>query len=160
MSRWFNKHRHGFEKACDVILFVMALGGFTISVINTVIKYNTGEASTPSLVVFYAMMAMAFISFVAGMLLHRYNRKRDRIKLYVHNFAAQLLDNVEDMLEAKKITIPDDAREGDETEARLYGYTYDDLLYKTEISVAALLGMCEDGNFEVITDFFEGCEPT
>ena len=41
--------------------------------------------------------------------------------------AIQILEMVEDMLEAKDITIPDEDRTGDETEARLYGMTYANL---------------------------------
>ena len=41
--------------------------------------------------------------------------------------AIEILEFFEDMLEEKDITIPDEDRTGDESEARLYGMTYADL---------------------------------
>lgn len=41
--------------------------------------------------------------------------------------AIQILEMFEDMLEEKDITIPDEDRTGDETEARLYGMAYANL---------------------------------
>lgn len=49
--------------------------------------------------------------------------------------AIQILELFEDMLEEKNITIPDEDRTGDETEARLYGMTYANL----EDGIVALL---------------------
>lgn len=152
--RWFRKHRHGLERASDIMLFAMALLGFALSVVNTVIKNDTGEPSMPLLIAFYAAMALAFISFVTGMLLHRYNRKVDRLKIHTHNIAANLVDLFEEVLDEHDITIPDEAREGNEDEARIYGKVYDDLLYKTEISLVATIS-CIDGNYEIVPDVFE-----
>ena len=41
--------------------------------------------------------------------------------------AIKILDAFEDMLDAKSISIPDDDRTGEESEACLYGTTYADL---------------------------------
>lgn len=41
--------------------------------------------------------------------------------------AIRILDVFEEMLESKGITIPDDDRTGEESEARLYGMTYANL---------------------------------
>lgn len=49
--------------------------------------------------------------------------------------AIRILELFEDVLEAKDITIPDEDRTGDETEARLYGMTYANL----EDRIVALL---------------------
>ena len=54
--------------------------------------------------------------------------------------AIRILDVFEEMLESKGITIPDDDRTGEESEARLYGMTYADL----ENTLAELLGLYYD----------------
>ena len=54
--------------------------------------------------------------------------------------AIRILDVFEEMLESKGITIPDNDRIGEESEARLYGMTYADL----ENTLAELLGLYYD----------------
>ena len=49
-----------------------------------------------------------------------------------HELSSGILDLFEDMLEEKGITVPDEDREGDTGEARLYGMTYADLQDKVE----------------------------
>lgn len=50
--------------------------------------------------------------------------------------AIKVLDVIEEMLEEKNITIPDEDREGENEEARLYGSTY----YALEDKIVDILG--------------------
>lgn len=53
----------------------------------------------------------------------------DKIK----EITISIIDEFEQLLEEKDITIPDDCREGDESESRLFGDTYyrlEDSIYK------------------------------
>lgn len=59
--------------------------------------------------------------------------------IYTHEIAADILDDFEELLEAKNITIPDEARNGDEDEARLYGESYSALLDSVEEKIITLL---------------------
>jgi hypothetical protein len=60
------------------------------------------------------------------------------IKL-TRGMAIDILNMFEEMLEAKRITIPDDDRAGDEDEARLYGATYakleDEITYYLDVFI-------------------------
>ena len=49
----------------------------------------------------------------------------------LRQYAGDIVELFEDLLERNDITIPDDDREGEEDEARIYGMTYDDLLEDT-----------------------------
>lgn len=51
------------------------------------------------------------------------------------DLAGKLLDGVEELLDEKNITIPDDEREGNPEEARLYGIEY----YTLEDNFVALI---------------------
>lgn len=45
----------------------------------------------------------------------------------LHTYAASIVDIFEELLDAHDVTIPDEFRNGDEDEARIYGQTYIDL---------------------------------
>ena len=64
---------------------------------------------------------------------------------YHKGIAIHILEFFEDMLEEKNITIPDNDRADDPTEARLYGLTYANL----EDQITALLEKYFPGNFSV-----------
>lgn len=55
------------------------------------------------------------------------------MKLKVRKYSAEICDIFEDLLEKYDITVPDEDREGDESEARLFGMNYakieDDITY-------------------------------
>ena len=159
MRKWFNKHRHGIETALNVLIIVVGCIDIGLSVVNAVINILTGKTNTLLIVLFYALFLAVLMFEVLYAIVHRYNKKHDRRKIYSHNIAANSLDVVEDVLDEYDITIPDKAREGGEGEARLYGEIYDRMLYLMEISVIATLQSINGVECELITDFFEGCEP-
>lgn len=60
---------------------------------------------------------------------HAYSEQEPKtIKL--REYSVDICELFEDLLEENDITIPDDEREGEPDEARLYGTTYADLEYK------------------------------
>ena len=62
--------------------------------------------------------------------------------VYTKEVAKDILEPFEDLLEENNISIPDEYREGDDYEARLYGATYDDLLTKVECMIIELMERC------------------
>lgn len=63
-------------------------------------------------------------------------------KIYTKEVATDIINTFEDLLDEKNISIPDDDREGDEGEARIYGMTFADLLEKVECMVIELMERC------------------
>lgn len=60
-------------------------------------------------------------------------------KVYTREVAKDIVESFEDLLEKNNISIPDEYREGDEFEARIYGTTYDELLSEVEFMIVELL---------------------
>lgn len=89
--------------------------------------------------VYSILLGCLTVAIVLFTVLNHYNKNRDRAKIYTHNVAADIVDEFEDLLDKYDITIPDEEREGAEDEARIYGQAYDELIYKTEISLISLL---------------------
>lgn len=75
--------------------------------------------------------------------------------IYTHNVASDIVGLFEDLLEKFDITIPDDDREGNEGEARLYGQTYSDLLDETEGLLIKLLQDAGVASECYVSDVFE-----
>lgn len=67
----------------------------------------------------------------------------------LRQYAGDIVELFEDLLERNDITIPDDDREGDDGEARLYGVTYGDLLEDT-------ISILQDMIYEIGVMVFEG----
>lgn len=153
MKVWFYKHRHDIQRALFYIGLVVAAAvivlGFITASINDIIVKNR------VLQIWYLITVWLWCMLIVGYtLMKSYNRERDKLKVYSHNIAANLIDIFEEFLDEHDINIPDEEREGNEGEARIYGNTYDDLLYKTEISLIATLTCCENGCV-VVPDVFE-----
>lgn len=153
MKVWFRKHRHGIQKALffiglAVAAVVIVLGFITASINEIIVKDRALQIWYLATVWLWCMLVIGYT------LMKSYNREKDKLKVYSHNIAANLIDIFEECLDEHDITIPDEEREGNEDEARIYGKVYDDLLYKTEISVIATLTCCENG-CKVVTDVFE-----
>ena len=62
--------------------------------------------------------------------------------IYTREVANNIVEAFEDLLEENDITIPDEDREGNDDEARLYGTTYDNLLTNVESMVVELMKRC------------------
>ena len=120
-----------------------------------VINISTGSFNALLTVIVCAMFLALLLIETLYILMRKYNKKRDRRKIYSHNIAANFLDIVENVLDEYDITIPDREREGNPDEARLYGEIYDRMLYLTEISVVATLNSINGVECELITDVFE-----
>lgn len=71
------------------------------------------------------------------------------MKIFTREVARSIIDEFEDLLDENNIDIPDECREGDPDEARLYGFAYDDLLTKVEQEIVSL---CHLLNAEYVTD--------
>ena len=61
------------------------------------------------------------------------------MKVYTREVAKDIINTFEDLLDEHNISIPDEDREGDEGEARIYGMSFDRLLNKIECMVIELL---------------------
>lgn len=72
--------------------------------------------------------------------------------IYTHNIATDIIECFEDLLEEKDITIPDDDREENEGEARIYGMTFANLLSDVESIIVQLL---KDVNVDYVSDEYE-----
>ena len=70
---------------------------------------------------------------------HGHAKKHNRRKIYTHNIAAAIVDEFEEVLDEYDITVPDESREGNDDEARLYGDVYDKLLTNVEKGLLPLL---------------------
>lgn len=155
MKRWLNKHRHGFETLLNVLTIIVSCIIIVLSVANMVINISTGSFNALLTVIVCALFLALLLTETLYILMRKYNKKRDRRKIYSHNIAANFLDIVENVLDEYDITIPDKEREGNPDEARLYGEIYDRMLYLTEISVVATLNSINGVECELITDVFE-----
>ena len=60
---------------------------------------------------------------------HAYVEQEPKV-IKLREYSVDICELFEDLLEENDITIPDDEREGEPDEARLYGTTYADLEYK------------------------------
>lgn len=60
---------------------------------------------------------------------HAYTVKEQKV-IKLREYSVDICELFEDLLEENDITIPDNEREGEPDEARLYGTTYADLEYK------------------------------
>jgi len=72
--------------------------------------------------------------------------------IYTHNIATDIVECFEDLLEEKDITIPDDDREENEGEARIYGMIFANLLSDVESIIVQLL---KDVNVDYVSDEYE-----
>lgn len=72
--------------------------------------------------------------------------------IYTHNVATDIIECFEDLLEEKDITIPDDDREENDGEARIYGMTFANLLSDVESILVQLL---KDVNVDYVSDEYE-----
>ena len=87
---------------------------------------------------------------------HGHAKKHKTQKIYAHNIAAAIVDEFEEVLDEYDITVPDESREGNDDEARLYGDVYDKLLTNVEIRIVAALRACrDDDEVELVYDVFE-----
>ena len=68
-------------------------------------------------------------------------------------YAANICDCFEDLLEKHDIDIPDEARTGSDRESRIYGCTYDDLEYVVNRELHKLVDEIK-GNPEATIDFY------
>lgn len=83
-------------------------------------------------------------------------KKNDKTKLYTHNLAAAIVDDFENVLDENNITIPDNSRTGEKDEARIFGETYDKLLYTIEIRMIALLSAyADESKYKIVSEVFE-----
>lgn len=155
MKKWFNKHRHNIENVLNALTIVISCIIIGLSATNMVINISAGSFNTLITMLVCAMFLALLLIETLYVLTHRYNKKRDKRKIYSHNIAANFLDIVEGVLDEYDITIPDKEREGNPDEARLYGEIYDRMLYLTEISVVATLNSINGVECELITDVFE-----
>ena len=80
------------------------------------------------------------------------------VGVYTKETTVCILDMLEDMLEEKDITIPDDDRNGDEGEGRLYGTTYGNLFDQIDAFLVELLeGISEaTTGFKVMDEYAPG----
>ena len=107
-------------------------------------------------IIFWGSFVLYYICFVVATKLKDYNRKLDKVKIFTHNIAAMMIDEFEEVLDYHDITIPDEAREGNKDEARIYGETYDKLLTNIELRVISILSTCcNEKAVELVTDKFE-----
>ena len=73
--------------------------------------------------------------------------------IYTRTEAAKILELFEDILDEHDISIPNEDRTGDDSEAALYGMTYWNLLYDVEERLTTLLDRAD--HEAVITQEFE-----
>ncbi len=60
--------------------------------------------------------------------------------VFFRDIAVLVIDHFEDLLDKHGFNIPDKIREGDDYEARLYGYTYDALVDDGTRTIRARIG--------------------
>lgn len=66
-------------------------------------------------------------------------REDKKMVVYTREVARDIIEKFEDVLDEHNIDIPDEDRNGDEGEARIYGMTFAGLLEEVENTVANLL---------------------
>ena len=66
----------------------------------------------------------------------------DEIK--VKQYSAEICDLFEELLDMNDITIPDNDRTGDESEARIYGETWSELIDQTTDILCSLINKVKD----------------
>ena len=72
--------------------------------------------------------------------------------IHTHNVAAEIIECFEDVLNKCGIMIPDEDRNGDESEACIYGTTYYNLLEDVE---SILIDLLTKAKVDFIPDEFE-----
>lgn len=154
MKRWANEHRHGIQKAVFIAGILIAVAVLVVSFICA--SVNKRIIVDYRIEVLYFVLVFLWCAVIIGYtLLLRYNANCDRPKIFTHDIAALLLDVVEDTLDKQDITIPDEEREGDEFEARIYGKVYDEMLTETERLLNECLERYKKSGFTIVTDVFE-----
>ena len=153
MKVWFRKHRHGIQKAVFIFGIVVAVAVIALGFADATINKRVMENYTID-VLYLAVVWLWCVVIVGYTFIRRYNKTCDTPKIYTHNVAAKLIDLLEDVLDKNDITSPDEEREGNEDEARIYGKVYSDLLDDVENELVDLLNKHKDG-FTIVTDVFE-----
>ena len=65
-------------------------------------------------------------------------------EVFTKEVAKDIIDIFENLLDEKDISIPDEDRNGDNDEARIYGMVYDKLLTNVEDLIIRLMQKCEN----------------
>ena len=154
MKYWFKRNGDLVEGILLLLSFLALVVMWGIAGYMQAVKDYSGEVPTALRVWYIILIVLFLVFYIIGKIVKRYNKKHSKTTIYTHNHAADIIENFENVLYSHDIKVPDECREGDETEGCLYGQTYSDLLDETEICLIEAIKPI-DGNYELITDRFE-----
>ena len=155
MKVWFDKHRFDLEPRLFIISMVLLIFSCILGLIGDIIRESTDIYFAAIVLVRFIILFVSIVCGAASWIISRYNTNHpQRKEVYTHNIAAEVCDIFENFLHKRNITIPDDDRTGDETEAHIYGMSYDELLNNIEAKMVKVL--IEHGtNLKLIVGVFE-----
>lgn len=157
MLQWIKNHGRGVAVALLIGEILSLCGEMIFFTIGLTIKHCTGEQPVWVLISYWISFALFWAFLISGHFMDKYNQKQNVTKIFTHNIAAELIDIFEDVLDEHDITIPDEEREGNDDEARIYGKVYTDLLYITEMALVRRIAPIVAGNdkYRLVIDEFE-----